>query len=110
MNSKRRASSLTHSSPHRRARAMRSAIGLLFLFLASVPSVVHPGGVVGSGTADSCTDAALDAALAGGGVVTFDCGGSATINISMGSGTKTIAADTTIDGGGEITISGGHAV
>ena len=66
--------------------------------------------MVGTGTAASCTDAALNAALAGGGLVTFDCGGPATIDISTGTGTKTIAADTTIDGGGLITISGGNTV
>jgi len=65
-------------------------------------------GVVGTGTAASCTDAALDAALASGVAVAFDCGGPATIDISTGTGTKTIAADTTIDGGGLITISGGE--
>ena len=67
--------------------------------------------VVGTGTAGSCTDAALNAALAGGGLVTFDCGPAlVTIDISTGTGTKTIAADTSIDGGGVITISGGHRV
>ena len=64
--------------------------------------------MVGTGTAASCTDAALDAALASGVVVAFDCGGPATIDISTGTGTKTVAADTTIDGGGLITISGGN--
>jgi hypothetical protein len=64
--------------------------------------------VVGSGTPASCTEAALDAALAPGGLVTFDCGTDPlTITITS---TKTIAKDTTIDGGGRITISGGNAV
>jgi hypothetical protein len=35
---------------------------------------VRAAGVVGAGTPESCTEAALDAALAGGGLVTFDCG------------------------------------
>ena len=73
-----------------------------------------PGGppiVVGKGTAASCTDAALNAGLTGGGVVTFNCGGGlVTIDISTGTGTKTISADTTIDGGSLITISGGNSV
>jgi hypothetical protein len=64
--------------------------------------------VVGSGTPASCTEAALDAALAPGGLVTFDCG-AAPVTITITS-TKTIAQDTTIDGGGRITISGGNAV
>lgn len=67
-------------------------------------------GVVGTGTAASCTDAALDAAVAGGGLVTFDCGPAPlTIDISTGTGTKTIDTDTTIDGGGLITISPGNS-
>jgi len=68
--------------------------------------------VVGSGTSDSCTEAALDACLPGRagftGAVTFDCGASpATITITN---TKTISADTTIDGGSVVTISGGNSV
>jgi hypothetical protein len=66
--------------------------------------------VVGTGTAASCTDAALNAALTGGGLVTFNCGGPVTIDISTGTGTKVITTDTTIDGGGLITISGGDSV
>jgi len=67
------------------------------LFVASAPSIARAAGVVGTGTADSCTDATLDAALAGGGLVTFDCGPApVTIDISTGTGTKTISADTTI--------------
>jgi len=92
---------------HRRflASAAWAAIGLL---LAGTPHTACAAGVVGTGTPDSCTDAALDVALAGGGLVTFDCGGPATIDISTGTGTKTIAVDTTIDGAGVATISGGN--
>ncbi|HUI27756.1 MAG TPA: hypothetical protein VL403_16860, partial [Candidatus Kryptonia bacterium] len=69
------------------------------------------GGVVGTGDAGSCTDAALNTALAGRGLVTFNCGSApAIIDISIGTGTKTISADTTIDGGSLITISGGKSV
>ena len=68
--------------------------------------------VVGTGTSASCTEAALDACLPGGGsfdgTVTFACGGAATITVTSA---KTISADTTIDGGSVITISGsGNAV
>jgi hypothetical protein len=76
----------------------------------TAPHHARAAGVVGNGTPASCTDAALDAALAGGGAVTFDCGGAAIIDISAGTGTKTITADTTIDGGKLITISGGKQV
>src|SRR3989454_4238905 len=67
--------------------------------------------VVGTGTSASCTEVALDACLPGGGsfdgTVTFACGGAATITVTS---TKTISADTTIDGGSVITISGGGTV
>jgi hypothetical protein len=71
----------------------------------------HPAraaGVVGDGTPASCTEAVLDSALSAGGSVTFDCGTSpGTITVTS---TKTISADTTIDGGSLITISGGNSV
>ncbi|MGD0945795.1 MAG: choice-of-anchor Q domain-containing protein [Candidatus Binatia bacterium] len=67
--------------------------------------------VVGSGTSASCTEAALNSCLPGGGsfngTVTFNCGGSATITVTA---TKTISSNTSIDGGGLITISGGNSV
>ena len=86
-------------------------IVLCAVVVVLAPSIASASGVVGTGTAASCTDAALDTALAGGGSVTFDCGPDpVTIDISTGTGTKTIAADTTIDGGDLITISGGKSV
>jgi len=63
--------------------------------------------VVGTGTSASCTEAALNACLPGGGSfdssVNFNCGGAATITLTSGKG---ISADTSIDGGSLITISG----
>jgi hypothetical protein len=72
--------------------------------------VSQPTTVVGMGTAASCTEAALNAALTKGGIVTFNCGvAAATITV-----TATIELPTTmntiIDGGGLITIDGGGAV
>ncbi len=61
------------------------------------------GGVVGNGTPGSCTESALTTALAGGGTVTFNCGGPATIPILS---VKTIAQDTSINGGDSITLTG----
>jgi hypothetical protein len=61
--------------------------------------------VVGSGAPDGCTEAALDTALAKGGVVTFDCG-AAPMTIVVTS-EKAIKQDTVIDGGGKVTLSGG---
>jgi hypothetical protein len=71
------------------------------------PRPAYAAGVVGSGTPASCSEAALASRLAGGGTVTFDCGPSpVTIAIT---GEKLIGADTTIDGGGKITLRGNGA-
>jgi len=89
----------------------RSVLVLALLVFALFAASSAVACVVGTGTSASCTEAALDACLPGGGgfdgTVTFACGGSATITATT---PKTINADTTIDGGGgggTITISGG---
>jgi hypothetical protein len=73
-------------------------------------NVSAPTAVVGSGTAASCTEAALTTALTAGGIVTFSCGASP-VTITV---TKTIELptdkDTVIDGGGKITLDGGGKV
>jgi hypothetical protein len=88
-------------------------LAMLLVAAAWSPRPVRADAVVGTGTASSCTEAALDAALGcepsgncfGGGNVTFNCGTSpVTITVSS---LKTFAVDTSIDGGGLITISGG---
>ncbi|MDQ3549506.1 MAG: hypothetical protein M3439_11890, partial [Chloroflexota bacterium] len=72
------------------------------------PTPAGAAGVVGDGTDTSCTEAALDGALVGGGAVTFNCGAApVTIRVTT---TKVIAADTSIDGGGLVTISGNGSV
>ena len=68
-----------------------------------------PTTVVGTGTASSCTFAALRTAAAAGGVITFDCGGgNVTIQV-----TETLSLpinkNTVIDGGNRITLDGGGA-
>lgn len=79
-------------------------------------SPVVPAGqveVVGDGSAGSCTEAALHAAVevlngvTGGGTLTFDCGGGPTISL-----TRSVVVTNTmiIDGGGTVTLSGGGAV
>ena len=68
-----------------------------------------PDRVVGTGTADSCTQAALVTALAAGGTITFACGGAKTIAITTTLNVRT-NVDTTIDGGNNITLDGGDAV
>lgn len=64
-----------------------------------------PAATVGDGTPGSCTEAALQQAVATGGTVVFACG-SAAITITV---TQAIAvtAETVIDGGNLVTLSGG---
>jgi hypothetical protein len=73
----------------------------------SVVDTTKPGATVGSGTPESCTEAALEAALAVGGVVTFQCG-AAPFTLTV-TGQKDIKTDTVLDGGGLVTLSGGGA-
>jgi predicted outer membrane repeat protein len=82
-------------------------LAVLLLLLAAAVRPVHAAGVVGDGSAASCTEAALATALAGGGTVTFNCG-SSPVTITVTS-EQSIDADTTIDGGNRdnIIISGG---
>jgi len=78
---------------------------------AAMPAdVSSPTTVVGTGNAASCTFAALAAAVARGGVITFDCGpGAVTIPITA---TLRLPTDrsTVLDGGNKVTLDGGSAV
>lgn len=82
------------------------AVVLAVSFVAVTP--VLAAGPVGTGTAASCDEAAFDAAFAGGGLITFNCGPDP-VTITF-TGTKTLTADTSIDGAGMITLSGGDTV
>ncbi|ACU72420.1 Polymorphic membrane protein Chlamydia [Catenulispora acidiphila DSM 44928] len=70
--------------------------------------VSRPTTVVGDGSVGSCTSAAVVAAVAKGGVITFSCG-SAPVVITMAATAKVVnsAARVVIDGGGKVTLSGG---
>jgi hypothetical protein len=69
----------------------------------------NPDVVIGTGTAQSCTSAAVVAAVAQGGIITFDCGPEPIV-IEM-TQTAKVFNDTgpniVIDGGGTVTLSGG---
>jgi len=69
--------------------------------------VSTPTTVVGAGTPAGCTAAALQAALTAGGTVVFDCG-AAPVTIPVAS-TLRVTKETTLDGGGRVTLSGGGA-
>lgn len=67
--------------------------------------VSAPTTVVGDGTAASCTEAAVRAAAATGGVITFACGpGPVTIAVTS---EIVVAKETVIDGGGVVALDGG---
>jgi hypothetical protein len=79
---------------------------MLGLLAVSLPAfTLQPAaaaGVVGDGNPASCTEAALNTALAGGGLVTFNCGpASHTIALTT---IKVIANNTQIDGDGLIVL------
>jgi hypothetical protein len=72
---------------------------------AAPVDVSKPTTVVGSGSAASCTPQALAAAVAAGGVITFNCG-AAPVTITVNA-ELAVTKGTTIDGGGTITLDGG---
>lgn len=70
--------------------------------------VSHPDHVVGTGTAASCTSAALVSAVNAGGVVTFSCGANpVTITVGQTLKIRNSTAKLVLDGGGKVTLSGG---
>ena len=70
----------------------------------------HPDQVVGNGTAASCTSAAVVAAVAKGGVITFDCGAMpVTITMQATAKVRNTSPEVVLDGGGKVTLSGGGA-
>lgn len=90
-----------------RTLTSRSRLFVVLFFLvvafALAPRAAHAAGVVGDGTPGSCTKAAIDAALQGGGLITFNCGPNPLV---IAAGPHNITADTIIDGGGLITLDG----
>jgi hypothetical protein len=72
-------------------------------------TTTSPTTVVGTGSAASCTFSQLQAAVAKGGIITFNCGGPATIVVTS-TLTLPMTKDTVIDGGGNVTLDGGGAV
>jgi len=75
---------------------------------AQAVSVATPDHVVGTGTAASCTSNAVVAAVAQGGIVTFDCGADpVTITLAATAKVFNDKPDLVLDGGGKVTLSGG---
>jgi hypothetical protein len=68
----------------------------------------HPTRVIGNGTPAGCTSKAVVAAVAAGGVITFDCGPDpVTITMSATAKVRNSSARVVLDGGGLVTLSGG---
>ena len=82
-------------------RATRRVSALVFLTL-----LFHPPDLTAGGTVLNCTEAALRAALAGGGLVTFACDGTITLGATI-----TNEVDTVLDGSGhQLVLSGSNAL
>jgi len=76
---------------------------------AALADSYTPRTVVGEGTAASCTGEGFIAAVAKGGVITFDCG-NAPATITLDRPAKIVndtGPEIVIDGGGRVTLSGG---
>jgi hypothetical protein len=70
----------------------------------------HPDQVIGNGTPASCTSGAVVAAVAKGGVITFDCGAKpVTIMMRATAKVRNTSSEVVLDGGGKVTLSGGGA-
>ena len=67
-----------------------------------------PSRVVGNGTPASCTSKAVVAAVAKGGIITFDCGPDpVVIKMSATAKVRNTSPRVVIDGGNKVTLSGG---
>jgi hypothetical protein len=76
---------------------------------AALAAISTPSSVVGSGTAASCTGEKFIAAVAKGGVITFNCGSAPAI-ITLDRPAKIVNStgpEIVIDGAGRVTLSGG---
>ena len=78
---------------------------------ALAENTTQPDHVIGNGTPASCTSAAVVAAVARGGIITFNCGPdpltitmTATAKVFNNTGPKIV-----LDGGGKVTLSGAGA-
>ncbi|ASW58016.1 hypothetical protein [Plantactinospora sp. KBS50] len=81
---------------------------------ASVPAEAravdtsHPTRRVGTGTPASCTSKAVVAAVAAGGIITFNCGPDpVTIRMTATAKVRNANSRVVLDGGGKVTLSGG---
>ena len=67
---------------------------------------LYADAVIGNGTPQSCTEAALDAAMLQGGLITFNCGGPVTIPVTQEKVVNRDNSGTIIDGNNQVTLDG----
>jgi predicted outer membrane repeat protein len=85
----------------------RSVLRLFILAAVAAISTSLTAGVVGNGTPTSCTQSALQAQLAAGGTVTFNCGaGQQSIAITSAMNVISSFPAVTVDGNDTITLDG----
>jgi hypothetical protein len=73
-------------------------------------STSHPDHVIGDGTPAGCTSQAVVAAVAAGGVITFNCGPRpVTITMEATAEVRNTSRRVVLDGGGMVALSGGGA-
>lgn len=79
---------------------------------ARAENTSNPDRVIGTGTPASCTSAAVVAAVAQGGVITFNCGpGHVTIDMYATAKVVNNASNKVVlDGGGKVTLNGRNAI
>jgi hypothetical protein len=78
-------------------------------FDADAEDTAHPDRLIGRGTPESCTSAAVVRAVEAGGIIKFNCG-PAPVTITMRETAKIRNANgprIVLDGGGKVTLSGG---
>ena len=74
---------------------------------ARAVDTTHPTRTVGHGTPGSCTSAAVVAAVAAGGVITFSCGPDpVVITMTATAKVRNASPRVVLDGGGKVTLSG----
>ena len=78
---------------------------------AQAVATIAPDHVVGTGTAASCTSDAVVAAVAQGGITTFNCGADpVTITLTKTAKVFNDKPNVVLDGGGKVTLSGGGSL
>ena len=89
------------------ALAGNPAGGAVVPAAARAVSTSHPNHVIGDGAAASCTSAAVVAAVARGGIITFNCG-PLPVTITMTATAKVVntSHQIVLDGGGKVTLNG----